>query len=353
MNKFNSYRLSALPRLNQAVRQLENEWLKEIREEELVPGYLQSVFSLCGQMNKGLCGSLLLLSNESFGKSEQKLILSLAACAELLQTTFEIHDSDKEPRQNSGAPSLYFQISEILASRGHVRHEIEAGKIIHDLKNHLSNWLHERVIKISQNLDNFSLCTTFAQYATESLRGQLTETVASTLPTHILPIKDLYASKTGAYVFCLPMVLGYSLSRCSKNLSQELILEVMGENLGIILQSQADLFGFSNQPTALPTLRTHIINRQPSLWTAIMLEVLNEGESNFLKKIWKTQLITDADLYYLRYLFQKYNIGQIIKKAVFAESRLCRQLIRDLELSQESAGLWYSLVDFVENGLES
>lgn len=353
MNKFNSYRLSTLPRLNQAVRQLENEWLKEILEEELFPKYLQPIFSLCNRNTKGLCGSILLLSNESFGKTEQKLILSLAACAELLQTIFEIQDNGPNSRQNSSIPGLHYKISETLASRGQIRHEIEAEKIIHDLKDHLNNWLQERIIKISQNLGNFTLCATFAQYTTQSLRGQLTETIANTLSTNILPIKDLYASKTGAYVFCLPMVLGYSISRRSKSLSQELILEVMGENLGIVLQSQADLFGFGNQPAALQALRTSIINRQPSLWTALMLEALNEGESNFLKKIWKTQLITDADLYYLRYLFQKYDIGRIIKKAVLAESRLCRQLIRDLELNQEAAGLWYSLVDFVENGLEA
>lgn len=348
MNKFTAYSNGHRTILQNETKLLAEEWLRDIQAELPVPKYLLPVLSWCGKPGKCMRGTLVLLCNNSFGNNDKKTTLTVAGIVELLQTALLIHDDLMDgSTERRGGPSFHEQISECLAARGHALHQIEGKKIALAVSDHLLQWLNQKIQRLSKNLNLPLLSDIFLRYTIQTMNGQFADASHEEIITDTLIIKDIYAAKTGGYTFCLPLVLGYVLSNSHESITQELILEVIGENLGIVLQSRDDLTGFKASAESLKNLREDLVNHQPSLWIPLLLKQLNPIEINFFKTIWKTQHVTDADLYYLRFLYQKYQIQPFVREQTEIEAKLCHQLITDLNIKSQFRVFWHSLIDHV------
>ncbi len=296
MNKFAIYTDELKPKLSREIDFLLQDWATEVKD------FIPSTKLITHRSSeKILSGPILLLSAASFKNFDKESALKLAAIMELF----------------------------------HSPHQTE----------HLQYWLEYQINELAQKLDEPDLMEIFLRYALEKAYGN--HSFNQEIVKDVLKIKDLYAAKTGAFTFCLPLVLGYTLANNYHNLSQELILEVIGENLGIILESRTDLIGFSNNPRALRELRLSLLKQKPSLWSGILAQSLNTNELNFFQTIWKTQIITDADLYYLRYLYQKHGVASEVRRVTETEAKLCHKLISDLDIDPSFGRYWHSLVEQV------
>lgn len=348
MNKFVVYNQEHLLQIQLAVKNLSQDWITEVTSHLVLPTYLRTIFLWSGNIGKGLRGTLVLLANQSFGSKNKEIALQVAGIIELLQTALLIQDDIMDgSTKRRGQASFHEQISECLAKQGHREHKSEGKKIALAASSHLLQWLNQKIFNLSSALDIPELNEFFSRYLLQTQQGQLYDVSNIEFTQNVSSVKNLYSAKTGAYTFCLPFVLGYTIACSHRTLTQELTLEVLGENLGIVLQSRDDLSGFSLANGSLADLRDDLTNRQPALWTTTLRKYLSQTEFNFFKTIWNTQIITDADLYYLRFLYQKYSIANEIRKITEPEAKLGHQLIADLEIHPPFKRYWHSLIDYI------
>lgn len=336
MKIFRKFLLEKYPELEQATQKLNTEWLTELSTTSVIP---KDIYYLCKthfQIKTGLTGGIFLFSAHHFSPRESTLVA--AACLELLQTIFHIL---KHPENR-----LHKIVSQTFAEQGHANHHIKATEIITHLSNHLISWLHHRVNTISQKTGNQLLPLIFLNYLKQTQQYYCQQSFKINFSFDTATIKHNYISKTAA-TFCLPLVLGYRLNRRNRRLKPELLLELLGENLGIIWQSQQDCLGFTNNTQALSVVRHQITQPEPCLWLITLLNLLPKPDALLVQKICQTKIVTETDLYYLHHLYQKYECQKALTQAISHEYRLSQRLISDLFPDQNQANSWQTLLSFV------
>lgn len=348
MHQFQQYLESVRPKIKEEVKQLGKKWLQEIQNETTINQDLISNFSWVQKTGNCLRGTLLLLGTQSYSTNLPRQTLTLAAIIELLQTALLIRDDTMDQsKYRRGGFSFPEQIKQRLVGQGQKYPEQKSLRITLAVNDHLILWIQQKLTELSTQIQSPQIIKIFNTYLTKKMCGQIADVSNQKIYLEIDTIKDLYVSKTASYTFCLPIILGQTIAKNQLMLSEEILLEVLGENLGIILQSQKDISGFNNSDQALVNLREDIQNNQASLWVSILLKNTKPDETNFIHNLYQTKIITDADLYYLRFLAQKYSLTKLVSAKIRAEAKISHQLISELEIKPALAPIWHSLVDYI------
>ncbi len=349
MNRFNEYLEQISPHIQRDTRNLGREWKSHLLSEITVPEYLHPVLTWFEHCGKGTRGSLVHLAAESFNNPFSSGINSnikkYAALVELLQNALLVHDDvmDHSNWRRNGL-SVPAECASRLHAHNYANAEEKGTGISIALGDHLISWLQQKLVDLTPHEKITKLHSLYTKYQTSTMAGQIQDVANLDLEIDKESITNLYASKTGAYTFTLPLVLGYVATIHTIDFSITLLLECIGQSLGIIMQGLDDEVGFKNKANSYHELATDLENHQPSLWLALMLPLLSHQEKVLLEKIWWGGMVTRDETNYVKQLYEKYQIHQKAQDIYRTEARLAHELINELDLEPKYVKIWHGLV---------
>ncbi|OGH64431.1 MAG: hypothetical protein A2821_02840 [Candidatus Magasanikbacteria bacterium RIFCSPHIGHO2_01_FULL_41_23] len=330
------------------VRTVIDDVENQAREDFSNDHYIFKELQLASQIGKAWRGGLCLLSAESFGAKETKIVEQVAGLIEVLHYALLIHDDiiDESPirRDTLSFPARLKAIFEGRGVLAYERHGVGTAIAVGD---YLIQFVLNQLISLEcANETKVELLTLFLNILTRTTRAQVYDAVAHE-PTHnIDDVLHLYESKTGAYSFVLPLVSGFILSHTPDETTR-LFLKAIGESLGIAFQALDDLAGFNENGNS-KNLIEDLNNKQPTLWCALLLPELNRSEKEkFNYTFWLDQIpLSQAN--YVRELCGKYKIREKILDMVQDHTGLCHDLVHDLPISKQNRRLFHQFVGLVQ-----
>lgn len=352
MNRFKEYHEQLHPTILRETKQLSREWRKDLLSEISIPEYLLPTlqwFSMCGQ---GLRGSLLYLANESFNSHRATFstphIKKFCALVELLQNALLVHD-DVMDNSNWRRNNLSVPAECAAKLHAHRYHDPEKKGVAISLamSDHLLSWIQQYLINTISIEKSTTLQTLFSKYQTQTMAGQIQDVANLELTQSKETIINLYGNKTGAYTFILPFAFGYASTVQHPDFSIILLLECIGQSLGVIMQGIDDEAGFKRNTTSYHELASDLENHQPSLWLSLLTPQLNDHEKSYLERIWWGGMVTRTEADFVRSLYEKYKIHDQLVDIYRTEARLAHELINELDLEPTYNRLWHGLVQFV------
>lgn len=352
MNRFEAYLEEAQPKIQRETKNLSKVWQKDLLTESVIPDYILPTLNWFGQCGKGLRGTILHLASESFNEYRDTLnpphVKKYGALVELLQNALLVQD---DVMDNSNWRRNGLSVPAECAAKLHAHHyhnpETKGAAISITLSNHLISWIQNNLITLEPKEKSSYLYLLFIKYQTLTMAGQIQDVSNLELLQPRETITTLYANKTGAYTFILPFVLGYAAAVQKTDFSIILLLECIGQSLGIIMQSIDDEAGFKNTDTSYHELASDLENHQPSLWLSLLVPKLTEHEKTCLEKIWWGGMVTRSETDYVRKLYEKYKIHEQLIDTYRTEARLAHELINELGLENSYKKVWHDLVHHI------
>ncbi len=271
-------------------------------------------FSVNGKMIRG---SLVLFTEDMYGKKNDTESVKLAAAIELFHSGLLIHDDiiDRDELRR-GKPSLHHQYGkagadEHMAQPGHfgISMGICAGDIVFfigfDLLSELniSNDFKDKILHL------------FGREFTAVGLGQMQDIYfgASDFMPGEDEIHKLYLYKTARYTFSLPFMLGGLLAGISD--SELKYLERLGEYIGLIFQIKDDELGiFGEKAESGKRPGSDIEGEKKTLFHLYLFQRASREEKDKLNSIFGSSGISTESLKYIRDLINKYNIRSSIEK---------------------------------------
>lgn len=349
MNRFKEYLEQHSTAIHRDTKKLGKEWKNNLLSEITVPNYLHPVLNWFENCGMGIRGTLVHLAAETFANpyvaNNTQHINTYAALVELLQNALLVHD-DVMDHSNWRRNGL--SVPAECASRLHAHnypHAEEKGVAISiALGNHIINWIQQKLVDLTPIEKTSKIYTLFTKYQALCMAGQIQDIAHLNLEMDKDTVTNLYSTKTGSYTFTLPLVLGYATTVHTIDLSITLLLECIGQSLGIIMQGMDDEAAFKSGTDTYHELATDLENHQQSLWLALLLPYLSDHEKNFLEKIWWGGMVTRGEVNYVKKLYEKYAIQQKTLELYRTEARLAHELINELDLDPIHAKIWHGLV---------
>lgn len=352
MNQFKDYLQRLYPHICKDTKNLGQEWKHDLLTEITVPEYLLPVLNWFERCGKGLRGTLVHLAAESFSipirANSHQSLKKYAALVELLQNALLVHDDvmDQSNWRRNGL-SVPTECATRLHAHNYPAAEEKGVAISVALGDHLISWLQQKLIDLAPHEQATKLYSLFSKYQTRCMAGQIQDVANLSITVEKEMITDLYAAKTGSYTFTLPLVLGYMVGSPKPDFSIILLLECIGQSLGIIMQSKDDESGFNKTDESYHQLASDLENHQPSLWLSILTPLLSNHEKTFLDKIWWGGMITRGEAAYVRQLYEKYEIHSKLTDLYRTEARIAHELITELELEPTHSKVWHGLVQYI------
>ncbi len=352
MNHFKEYLERTSPHIHRDTKNLGREWKSDLLAEITVPEYLRPVLNWFEHCGKGMRGTLVHLSADSFSNTSranlQPNVKKYAALVELLQNALIVHDDvmDQSNWRRNGL-SVPTECATRLHAHNYPRAEEKGNALSIALGDHLISWVQQKLIDFTPTEKAVRLYNLFSKYQTTTMAGQIQDVANLTLQVNKEMIVDVYAAKTGSYTFTLPLVLGYATSSSNLDFSIIILLECIGQSLGIIMQGLDDEAGFSKSDESYHELASDLENHQPSLWLSIMVPLLSEHEKTSLDKIWWGGMVTRGETAFVRQLYEKYEIHSKLTDLYRTEARLAHELINELDIGSEYNKIWHGLVQYI------
>lgn len=297
------------------------------------------VYTTSGKLRRG---SLMLTALRRPHGERASAAYRLGAWLEILHSGFLIHDDiiDNDSKRR-GCPSFHTYLSKAFTrwstSQDHVHYTAEqSGR-------GLSIALGEYLIAASTNEIKFlnlpekilnQISFYWDQTVLDTMAGQIRD-ITSHLTTKIDKTDTLETArlKTSGYSFSLPLycsglIAGFNLYLCER-------LAQLGQYLGICLQLQDDQDGLLKTTSEIgKTPGTDLKDNTITFWRWHLDKLINPQEKYAVQKIYGSPMISQDELEYVRYLYQKYNLAW---KTEVQQERLLKRanrIIRNTEFPQ-------------------
>lgn len=316
-----------------------NRWGKD------VAGRLKK-FSTIGKMIRG---SLVLFTQEMYGKKNNDESLKVAAAIELFHSGLLIHDDiiDRDDLRR-GNPSVHYQYNNLgMEERLQDPHQfgismgICAGDIAFFIGFELLSTLN---IKYSVK---DKLLQLFSREFTSVGLGQMQDIffAESRQDPKEEDILNLYLHKTARYTFSLPFILGGLLSDISE---QEIeYLEKLGELLGLIFQIRDDELGLFGEVIDFgKPIGSDIEEKKKTLFYLHLFKFAAEDERKQLSTLFGSPNISADSVKYVQDLIIKHNIKQNIHDRMLDYKRNAEKIISEMGIDGNYRKILHNIIDF-------
>lgn len=307
-------------------------------------------FTTNGKLRRG--GLMLIALRRPHGE-RASAAYRLGAWLEILHSGFLIHDDiiDNDAKRR-GQSSFHTYLSEAFKrwspnkNRAHYTAE-QSGR-------GLSIALGEYLIAASTNEINFlnlpekilnQISCYWNQTVLDTMAGQIRD-ITGHLVNNIdkTDILETARLKTGGYSFSLPLYCSGLLAGLNLYLCER--LAQLGHYLGICLQLQDDQDGLLKNTAEIgKTPGTDLKDNTITFWRWHLENLINPQEQYALKKIYGSPTITQDELEYVRYLYQKYDLAW---KTEVQQERLLKRanrIIRNTEFPEFLKNRLYALTN--------
>ena len=316
-----------------------NRWGKDVAER-------LKKFSTIGKMIRG---SLVLFTQEMYGKKNNDESLKAAAAIELFHSGLLIHDDiiDRDELRR-GNPAVHYQYNKLGVDESlnnpqqfGISMGICAGDIAFFIGFELLSTLN---IKHSTK---DKLLQLFSKEFTSVGLGQMQDIffAESGQDPKEEDILKLYLHKTARYTFSLPFMLGGLISDIRE---QEITyLEKLGELLGLIFQIRDDELGLFGEVIDFgKPIGSDIEERKKTLFYLYLFKLAAEDEKNRLLTVFGSHNISADSVKYVQDLIIKYNIKQIIHGRMLEYKRNAEKVISEMDIDGNYRNILHNIIDF-------
>lgn len=302
-------------------------------------------FAISGKM---LRGAMVILSEKMFADKYFQDALKCAITVELLQSGLLIHDDIMdEDTQRRGMDTIFYQYKKLSDERN-IENSYHIGEAMGICAGNLAFSLAFISLgKINRKHVLDSLILKFGEEMAIVGIGQMKDVITSGLKD--TPSEDeiisIYRYKTARYSFSLPFALGAILSEVDDETIHK--IEEIGEYLGIIFQIQDDKIGLIGDSSLTGKPRGSDIkeNKKTIFYNILMNSATNE-EKQSLSRIFGNHNITDKEIDYVIDLCKKYNVFDIVGKKLLEYSRVAKEKVSELPISNEYKEYFYEFINY-------
>lgn len=305
-----------------------NKWGKDVL------GRLKQ-FSKNGKMIRG---SVVLFSQEMFGKAIDSDSFKVAIAIELFHAGLLIHDDIIDTDElRRGDPSVHYQYTRQAIDENipdpyqfGISMGICAGDICFFIAFELLSGL-----QIQTNTKEKLMRLFFSEFIAVGL-GQMQDIYSGhslKAPTEE-DIFKLYLYKTARYTFSLPFMLGGILAEIpDPEISQ---IEKLGEYFGLIFQIKDDELGmFGKKSDFGKPIGSDIEENKKTLYNLYLFKNADDEENRRLKNIFGSSNITDDSIEYVHELINKYHIKESIDKKIEQYKNYSEEIIDEMNISSD------------------
>ncbi len=316
-----------------------NRWGKD------VTGRLKQ-FSKNGKMIRG---SVVLFTQEMFGKKADIESLKVAVAIELFHAGLLIHDdiidSDELRR---GEMSVHYQyakeaIPEKISDPEHFG--LSMGICVGDVSFFIGFELLSS-LGINAVIKDRIMRLFFSEFIAVGL-GQMQDIYFGHSPAEPAEedIFKLYLYKTARYTFTLPFMLGGMLAGISdEELSK---LEKFGEYLGLIFQLKDDELGlFGNKNEFGKPIGSDIEENKKTLYHLYLFMRASGSEKVRLGSIFGSLSLTDEYVNYVYELIKKYGIKETVDKKINEYKIRCEAIVDSMQVGDLYRSKLHEILDF-------
>jgi geranylgeranyl diphosphate synthase, type I len=329
-----------------------NEYFKNINKwGNDITGRLEQ-FSRNGKMIRG---SVVLFTQEMFGKKADINAIKVAVAIELFHAGLLIHDdiidSDELRR---GEISVHYQyVKEALAEKmaDPKQFGLSMGICVGDISFFIGFELLSSLTVDSVFKDRI-MRLFFSEFTAVGL-GQMQDIYfgQSEAEPAEEDIFKLYLYKTARYTFSLPFMLGGMLAGISdEELSK---LEKLGEYLGLIFQLKDDELGlFGNKNDFGKPIGSDIEENKKTLYHLLLFKNSSGPEQEHIRSIFGSSNISDESLNYVYELIKKYKIKDIIDSRIIEYKTRGEEIINNIRIDDNYRSKLQGIMDFNLNRIK-
>jgi geranylgeranyl diphosphate synthase, type I len=268
---------------------------------------------------KMIRGSVVLFSQEMFGRKIDTESIKVAIAIELFHAALLIHDDiiDNDELRR-GDPSVYYQYTKEAIAENITdakQFGISMGICVGDISFFIGFELLSS-LKINNSSKDKIMRLFFNEFTAVGL-GQMQDIYfgQSSAEPQEEDIFKLYLYKTARYTFSLPFMLGGMLAEIPDNELKH--LEKLGEYLGLIFQLKDDELGlFGKKSDFGKPIGSDIEENKKTLYYIYLFRNADAEEQTRLRSIFGSANISDESINYVHKLVYKYKIKEVIEKKI-------------------------------------
>jgi geranylgeranyl diphosphate synthase, type I len=316
-----------------------NRWGKDVSQR-------LNMFSKNGKMVRG---SVVLFTQEMFGRKADIESLKVAVAIELFHAALLIHDdiidSDELRR---GEPAVHYQY-ENEATSEHMTDPKQFGISMGICAGDISFFIGFELLsnlKISSDSKEKIMSLFFSEFTAVGL-GQMQDIYfgQSSAEPQEDEVFKLYLHKTARYTFSLPFMLGGLLAEIPDEELQN--LEKLGEYLGLIFQMKDDELGlFGKKNDFGKPIGSDIEENKKTLFYLYLFSNASGEEHKRLRSIFGSPGISDVSIKYVHELISKYKIKESIEKKINLYKQSGEEIIMKMNISDLYKSKLYDIMQF-------
>ncbi|MFN4245151.1 MAG: polyprenyl synthetase family protein [Brevinematia bacterium] len=297
---------------------------------------------------KMLRGSMVLFSESMFSGKYSDDAVKCAVSLEILQSGLLIHDDimDRDTKRR-GKDSLFFQYKKMMDKIGlsdsyHVGESM--GICLGDFAFSLSFLILGEIQK-KEVLDKIIL--KFGQESAIIGIGQMKDVFMSS--KREVPSEDdiilTYKYKTARYSFSLPLSLGAIIAGIGEK--DLLLLEEIGEYIGIMFQIQDDKLGLIGDPSVTgKPIGSDIKENKKTIYYLYLMNSVNDSEKAILNEFFGNENITYKEVEFVISLCNKYGVFEKVDKKLEHYSYIAKDKISYLPVSDTYKRYLFDIIEY-------
>ena len=292
-------------------------------------------------------GVLILLIAEAYGFKRGPNVLSAASAIEFTHSTLLIHDDimdeDEVRRGNTTMYSLYKN----HANTTHIPNPLLYGQsmaiCIGDIGLYLG--LEELLHTSSDPQTVLTLTKDFIKEIEYVGAAQMDDVALGHM--NVEPEKEhirrVYTYKTGRYTFSLPMKVGGFIANAP--MKDILILDTMGEKLGVMFQLRDDYIGLTGAEANIgKPSGSDIRQNKKTLLRAMLMERADTNDKQLALSLFGNTHIAQKDITTVIEMMNRYGIFEEVKKMGQETSEQVKSAIEELTIPAEYKSLLHELI---------
>lgn len=304
---------------------------------------------------KMIRGSVVLFTQEMFGRKTDIELIKVAIAIELFHAGLLIHDDiiDNDELRR-GEPSVHYQYAKEANAEKMAdpkQYGISMGICAGDISFFVGFELLSG-LNISKVSKEKIMRLFFSEFTAVGL-GQMQDIYfgQSESEPKEEDVFNLYLYKTARYTFSLPFMLGGMLADITDNELAK--LEKLGENLGLIFQMKDDELGlFGTKSDFGKPVGSDIKENKKTIFYLYLFQNASAEEQDRLRSIFGSSDISDGSIRYVLELLYKYKIKDSIDKKITGYKQTAEKIIRELNISEMYKSKLNEIVEFNLNRIK-
>lgn len=304
------------------------------------------IFSITGKMIRG---SLVLFTQNMYGKGNNNDSIKTAAAVELFHSGLLIHDDiiDRDELRR-GSPSVHYQYK-IIGDDERITDPKQFGIGMGICAGDIGFFIgFELLSSLETSLSSKNkLLQLFSKEFTRVGLGQMQDINFAQSPNDPKEedILKLYLYKTARYTFSLPFMLGGLLSEIDDRELEN--VEKLGEFLGLIFQIKDDELGLFGEAIDFgKPIGSDIEEKKKTLFYLYLFQQASNEEKSHLYTIFGSQNISNESVKYVRDLINRYNIKQNINNKLMEYKHSAEKIISVMNITNDYKEKLHNIIDF-------